>query len=228
MDTRTNLLRGDFNENNIVNLGNFVKHDDLLMIREETNRLLKSFGVKRDFLMKHTRGTPRKMVNVSGKDIINNSNGIMDLYQDQKYRKHIEDIVGEPIFDCPYVQEKIVITKMSDPGDTHGWHWDDYSLALITFIEAPLAESGGFLQCISTPAWDKKSDEFYDFFIKKPVNSYEFKAGESYLMNAKKSLHRVHPILDANATRIIINFAYALREDLEEDMTHETVDELWS
>jgi hypothetical protein len=61
----------------------------------------------------------------------------------------------------PYEPEQFVITALDQDGDTHGWHWDDYSFALVWIIDCPPVAYGGFVQCVPHTEWDKNDPRLH-------------------------------------------------------------------
>jgi hypothetical protein len=199
--------------------------DDL---EREAERLVASHGVRREFRMRPTGGTPRRMTNVAQAAIEASSPLVQRLYDNLLLRDVLASIARAPVFDCPYRPERYVITKLHQVGDTHGWHWDDYSLALVWILKAPPVEAGGIVQCLPGTRWDKRDPKIISQFVDHPIRSYHFVSGEAYLMNARTTLHRVYPLVCEGAERLILNCAFALTEDISDDVSHETVEQLWS
>jgi hypothetical protein len=199
--------------------------DDL---EREAEQLVARHGVRRDFRMRPTGGTPRRMTNVAQSVIEANSALVTRIYDHPLLRSALRSIAQAPVFDCPYRPERYVVTKLHQAGDTHGWHWDDYSLAVVWVLRAPPLEAGGILQCVPGTRWDKKGPKVLAQFVGHPVCSYHFAPHEAYLMNARTTLHRVYPLVREGAERLILNCAFALEEDFSDDVTHETVEQLWS
>jgi hypothetical protein len=188
--------------------------------------LVDTSSVRREMLFKETDYTPRRMRNVRRAEIFERASVIPDVYYAQPLLNAMRHVVGEPVHACPYEPEQCVITRLEKDGDTHGWHWDDYSFALVWVIEAPAAEDGGFVQCVPRTAWDKESPRINRAFVSRPIYSMELFPGDLYLMRTDTTLHRVYPLKAGQRT--IINMAFASTNDLQREMSHETMDSLWA
>ncbi|MET9340059.1 MULTISPECIES: HalD/BesD family halogenase [unclassified Nonomuraea] len=188
--------------------------------------LIEESGVRRDLRFKETGGTPRRMRNVTRAEIAERSSVIPALYESEALVGLLSEIVDEPVLACPYEPEQYVITRLEHNGDTHGWHWDDYSFALVWVVECPPAEHGGFVQCVPGTTWNKQDPAIHRAFLGNPTLSFEVRAGDLYVMRTNTTLHRVYPI--SAGVRTIINMGYAAKSDLETVLTHETMDTLWA
>jgi hypothetical protein len=212
----------------IVRLPALLSSEDCQVVLDEACGLLSAHGKRRDFTMEQTDGSPRRMRNVGGRDIVAQSPMLCELYENRHLKALISAVIGEPALTCPYEQERMVITSLHKPGDTHGWHWDDYSVALVWVLQAPPLECGGVVQCIPHTRWHRESPQILQQIVSNPVHTYYFSSGEAYLMQARNTLHRVHPIVKPCCERIIMNFAFATKVDADVGDSHETVDALWS
>ncbi|MDA0642170.1 HalD/BesD family halogenase [Nonomuraea ferruginea] len=193
--------------------------DDVLSLIEES-------GVRRDLRFKETGGTPRRMRNVTRSEIAEHSALIPAVYRSEALVGLLAEIVGEPVLACPYEPEQYVITRLEHSGDTHGWHWDDYSFALVWLVQCPPPEHGGFVQCVAGTRWDKSDPAIHRALLDNPIWSFEVGAGDLYVMRTNTTLHRVYPI--TAGVRTIVNMGYASKPDLETVMSHETMDALWA
>jgi hypothetical protein len=214
--------------NGIVRLPPLLAAEDQELLLAEATALLKECGQRRDFNMRLTDGSPRRMRNVGGNEIIPKSPMLSSFYDSPALRELVSAVIGEPALTCPYLRERIVITSLQQPGDTHGWHWDDYSIALIWVLQAPPVECGGLVQCIPHTRWNRESPEILKHLVSSPIHTYYFGSGEAYLMQTRQTLHRVHPLVKEGCERIIMNFAFATQADGDVGDRHETVDALWA
>ncbi|WP_433931763.1 hypothetical protein AB3662_45570 [Sorangium cellulosum] len=217
----------EFDVSSIVKISELFPSSLFEVLEKEAARLVDNHGVRREFSMEATDGTPRRMTNVAQSLIELHSPVIENLYRDPLLRKAICAIVGRPILDCPYAPERYIITKLHRLGDTHGWHWDDYSIAVVWILRAPPMEAGGILQCVPRTEWNKHHPRIVSQFVKLPIWSFHFTSGDVYIMSSRTVLHRVYPILREGVDRLILNCAYALESDLHGESTHETVEKLW-
>ena len=177
--------------------------------------------------MKSTNNTPRNMTNLDFDDL-STAKVLQSSYYDSAFQKLISNLVNEDIYECPYEKERMVATWLHNTGDSHGWHWNDYSLAVIWILKALPIEAGGVVQYIPTTNWDKDNPKIIEHLVNGRIRSAYFPSGSVYLMQTAKNLHRVHPILDDKHDRMILNFAFALQADLDREIDHTTVEELWS
>jgi hypothetical protein len=118
------------------------------------------------------------------------------------------------------------MTKQERAGDTHGWHWGDFSFTLIWIIEAPGIESGGMLQCVPHTDWDKADPRVHEYLVKYPIKSYYHRTGDIYFLRTDTTLHRTVP-LTHDTTRIILNTCWASEANIRRAGTHETMDALF-
>jgi hypothetical protein len=192
----------------------------------EVLQLLERNGVRRDIRFQQTGNTSRKMRNVRRDEIARLSRVVPALYESAGIRQILSVIAGDDVLPCPYAPEQFVITCLERDGDTHGWHWDDYSWALVWIIECPPISAGGFVQCVPGTKWDKANPNINQAFISHPIHSIELAPGDLYFMRTDTTLHRVYPVLGGRRT--IINMGYASPQDLDKRISHETMDSLWS
>ena len=155
-----NRKADEFAANSIVRLSALFTGSFYHDMEQEADMLVKRCGVRRDLRMHSSGCTPRRMTNVAQPVIAGHCPLVMYIYRNTLLRSAISSIVRAPVFDCPYRPERFVITRLHQLGDTHGWHWDDYSLAVVWVLRrAPPPEAGGILQCVSGTRWDKKRSE---------------------------------------------------------------------
>jgi len=193
---------------------------------DEVLQLLEHQGVRRDLRFKETGNTPRKMRNIRRDEIARLSRVVPALYNSEVIRQPLSVVAGDDVLPCPYEPEQFVITCLERDGDTHGWHWDDYSYALVWIIECPPIAAGGFVQFVPGTKWDKAKPNINQVFISHPIHSIELVPGDLYFMRTDTTMHRVYPV--SGGRRTIVNMGYASPQDLEKSISHETMDNLWS
>ncbi|MBF6150231.1 HalD/BesD family halogenase [Nocardia nova] len=189
-------------------------------------RLAERAGIRRDLVVNETGGTPRRMRNVTRAQIAAYASEISRLYRSSAVVSALEQVTGERLFQCPYLPEQFVITRLEAVGDTHGWHWDDYSFALVWVAECPSPEEGGVVECVPDTIWDKRSPRIEQLLQEREVHRLEAGPGEVYLMRTNTTLHRVCPLRQGRRT--IVNMAFATADDLSRKVSHETMDALWA
>lgn len=205
----------------------FIAPDDVIdALGRDVRDLIDEVGTRRELRFKSTGDTPRRMRNARRDQIAAASRLIPAIYGSAALKAMLTQIAGESVLTCPYEPEQYVVTRLEYSGDTHGWHWDDYSFALVWIIDCPPADYGGFVQCVPGTTWDKHDPGIGRALISGPTYSFELAPGDVYLMRASTTMHRVYPI--ASGVRTIINMAFASATDRERQITHETMDGLWS
>jgi hypothetical protein len=205
----------------------FIVSDRLkAVVAREVLGLVEGSGIRRDLRFEATGNTPRRMRNVRRAEIAESSILIPVIYRSVALNALLTEIVDEPVLPCPYEPEQYVVTRLERTGDTHGWHWDDYSFALVWVIECPPADFGGFVQCVPGTTWDKQAPAINRALLSGPTYSFELHPGDLYLMRTNTTLHRVYPI--TTGVRTIINMGFASAGDLDRRISHETMDDLWA
>jgi hypothetical protein len=137
---------------------------------------------------------------------------IRSVYDSEALRSALQAIVGESLAPCPSKDEEFLITRQEKVGDTHGWHWGDYSYALIWIVETPPVEHGGMLQCVPHTRWDKSSPKINQYLCENQITTYGFRSGDVYILKTDTTLHRTVP-LNRDAVRIILNMTWGSMQD---------------
>jgi hypothetical protein len=138
-------------------------------------------------------------------------------------------IAGQSVHRVPYAPEEYIINNQATHGDTHGWHWDDYSFALVHVVESPDPLSGGRIEYIPNVAWDKEQSGqcIKAALEERLITSMHVQAGETYLMKTNTTMHRVSPLL-GNTNRIAIIYSFASESDLTDaSIEHETMEAIY-
>ncbi len=217
-----------FFANSVMDITKFVRPQIIERVADEADKLVARFSHRRDMKIPSTAHTPRRMDNVGHATIRAQSPFLVDVYRDGSLLGLLSNILGEEVQLCPYDPEKMVITCLSKKGDSHGWHWDDYSLALVWVLEAPQPESGGVLQCVPNTKWNRTNPKIIEQFLVKPITTYHFPSRSVYLMRSNTTLHRVYPLHGENARRVVLNSTYALQEDLGRQIDHSSMEQLFA
>jgi hypothetical protein len=194
-------------------------------IKAEVNRLLDQFGERRDLQLKSTDYTSRKMVMVEGPNIGSNSPIIWSLYNSPNLNRILSTIAREPVFFCPDINEELFMARQEKKGDTHGFHWGDYSFALIWILQAPPIEAGGLLQCVPHTSWNKKKPRINEYLCRHPIDTYYFSSGDIYFLRTDTTLHGTVPLC-RDATRVMFNMTYAGQANRELSISEQ--DNWWS
>jgi hypothetical protein len=219
-------LQKQFRTQHLVPLRGFLSPQLLEAMRAEAIGIMDEHGVQRDLVLEITDNTPRHMKTV-GQPVIKEHGPLIDaFYFSPEVKNFISEVVGEEAFTCPYAGEHYVISRMGRSGDTHGWHWDDYTYGFILVLEAPHYRDGGFVQGVPHTSWDKENPDVHGALLKSQVHSYHLNPGDAYVVKTDTTMHRVHPIR-GEARRTIVNMTWVSAEDLTQARTHETNDILF-
>lgn len=225
----TQELQDRFKRDQVVKLGQLVPGEIAESLQSEARQLLASHGKRRELVLAATGGTPRSYSSVERDHIHRHNGSIRCLFESEAVREYLSRIVGEPVFRVPYAPEEYIINSQNQSGDTHGWHFDDYTYALIWLVDAPGPFDGGRVEFVNFTEWDKAAprDQLVSLLCERTVQSLHIPAGSCYIMKARYALHRVAPILN-NATRTVIVFTFASQNDLDDQtITHETMEQIY-
>ncbi|CAO5159032.1 L-lysine 4-chlorinase [Frankia sp. AiPs1] len=214
----------EFRRFGILRVTNLLNPETTSLVRAETNRLLEQHSERRDLRLATTDFTRRSMSVVPSEKVAAHSDAISMLYQDADLLAMLEAIAGEKLHPCPKKDEEFLITRHERKGDTHGWHWGDFSYALIWVPEAPPIEVGGLLQCIAHTSWNKADPKINQYIVENPITTYYFASGDAYLLRTDTTLHRTIPFRE-DAVRVILNMTWAAARDLRR--TYTTDDRWW-
>jgi L-lysine 4-chlorinase len=218
--------RKRFLEEGLVFVPQACPPDLLAAVLAEVDRLIEGYAVRQDFMMPATSNTPRRLRSVRRSYIAENSGLIPAVYRSPVLLGLASRIAGEEVVLCPYEDEQFVISRLTERGDTHGWHWDDYAYGMVWVLEAPPLEDGGFVQCVPGTQWNKQDPRLYETLCSHPIRSYAAKSGDLYFLRSDTTLHGVYP-LQRPSRRTILNLAWANRADLDREVSHETTDNLY-
>lgn len=188
--------------------------------------LIEGRSVRRDLTFAETSNSPRRMRNVTAADIRQHNGVVRRLYESPALLGALSAAAGEPVLPCPYEPEQYVITHLERPGDTHGWHWDDYSFGVIYVVEVPPTDLGGFVQTVPNTSWNKAKPRVFQHLVDNPILSHALRPGDMYLLRTDTTLHRVHPV-EPGGRRTIVNMAFAAERDLRKQISHETMEDLF-
>lgn len=206
-------LYNRFRRDGFIKVRGVVSDEVRESVRDEVLRLLDKNAERRDLLLETTGGTPRFMSVVRSEFIAAESELINRIYRCDALVSALSRIAGEALYPCPSADEEFLITRQEKVGDTHGWHWGDFSFALIWIIDTPALEAGGMLQCVPHTAWDKSRPRIHDYLCANPIATHGFVPGDLYLLRTDTTLHRTVP-LNRDARRIILNMTWAAAKDV--------------
>jgi len=206
-----------FHRSGIVTVTDLLREETRQAVRAEADRLLDKYAERRDLRLATTDYTRRSMSVVPSEMIAGDSELVTSVYRDGTLLRNLEAVAGERLHPCPKADEEFLITRQERAGDTHGWHWGDFSFAMIWILEAPPIEVGGLLQCVPHTEWDKQAPRIHDYLVENPIDTYYFATGDVYFLRTDTTLHRTIP-LRQDATRIILNMTWASAKDLNRNL----------
>jgi hypothetical protein len=195
-------------------------------LEKEADQLLEEHGKRVNLLIQSTGNTPRKYVTVSRDKVFANAPAISTLYSSEVMLQLMEQVTQAKAITCPYEQEQIVVNKMSEPGDTHGWHWDDYTYSLVLVLEAPRSKSGAQVECVDGTQWDKRKARVKEYLESNSIQTLSLQSGSAYLLLGKRVMHRVSPMQE-NDSRKIICFTYATQEEQNIKIEHSSMEDIY-
>jgi hypothetical protein len=216
-----------FRREGYTKLRGLVPDSIFAQVTDEVKTLLDRHSRRIDIQLKETGDSPRKMHTVSAAEIGRDSELISAIYSSASLKNVLGQIAEADVLPCPWEGEKYVIIRQDQPGDTHGWHWGDFSFTLIWIIEAPGPEVGGMLQCVPHTNWDKQNPRVHEYLLDNPIRTYANVTGDLYFLRSDTTLHRTIPLRSA-ATRIILNTCWASESDTKRSATHETMNAMFS
>lgn len=205
-------LRDQFSRELFVQLPKLLKADRLAGI-VSASRAVVRYSCRRDFVMPEYE-TPRKLIPTGGRKIAEHSPLLHDLYFNTELRDFVASVVGQPIFDCQHPDEHIVLNHLAEHGDTHGWHLDDPTWALVLILESPDTCDGGVVEIVRP---DTRLEAFLAESTRDIVErakslglivGLDLRPGDAYLLRADRCLHRVSPLASSSARRTALNFAF--------------------
>jgi hypothetical protein len=191
--------------------------------------LLSKSAERREMIINQSGGTPRSYSSVGRNEIYNNGSIIPSFFNSNSILKFLSEIVGEELFKVPYSPEEYIINSQNRSGDTHGWHWDDYTFALVWVVEAPDVLNGGRVEFIPRVPWKKNDTRTWlkQVLEERPIQSRHIAAGQCYLLRASEALHRISP-LTGDTRRTVIVFTYATASDLDNpEISHESMEAIY-
>jgi len=201
-------LRNSFARDGFLKIREVVTDELRDAVRQEVFRLINAQLERRDLYLATTDNSLRHMSVVRSEFIAQESGLIVELSKSTVLLDALSRIADVKIVPSVSKDEEYLITKQERKGDTHGWHWGDYSFALIWIIETPALAKGGMLQCVPHTYWDKANARINEILCENPISTYGFESGDVYLLRTDTTLHRTVPLAE-DATRIILNMTWS-------------------
>jgi len=212
---RTRTLAEIFSRDGVVVMSDLIPKRTWTMVSDEVRRLLDAFAERRDLFLATTSYTPRKMSVIMSNTLQAESPLVMRVYEHAGLRDSLGRIARDEMVCYPAPDEAGFISKQERAGDEHGWHWGDFSFALLWLIEMPPVECGGLPQCVPHTSWDKSNPRVYEYLCDRMIQTHRVKTGDVYLQKTNTTLHRTMP-LNKDATRIMLNLTYGSPSDPKE------------
>lgn len=212
-DWEITALSHQLQRDGFLKVGHLLTPEAKRIVRDDVIRLIDRFSERNELSLETTGGTPRRMSTVRSELISEHGREVPLVYRSPELVDILEKIAGEKLSPCPSKDEEYLITKQEKVGDTHGWHWGDYSYALIWIIDTPPTEFGGMLQCVPHTRWNKKDPRINYYLSNNAIKTYSFVPGDVYFLKTDTTLHRTVP-LSQPGVRIILNMTWANAQDL--------------
>lgn len=226
---RIDELREEFLVDGFIRFPDFATPEVRAAVSAEVRFLLDVAARRRDVTIAATDHSPRRYEAVGRNAIFENAVLIPWLYRSPQLMRFVAGVTGEEeIITAPHVPEEILISRMTRAGDSHGWHWDDYPYAVIWVVDAPpRPDDGGFLEFIPSTRWDKRNPRVQEHLDAHEIKRGDIAEGMLYILKADTALHRVAPLTRDGLRRTVLVYTYATPADLEREVTHETLEEVY-
>jgi hypothetical protein len=221
-DHAVRKLSQHFRREGYVKLRGLVPDDLFQEVSDEVYRLLDLHERRIDIHLAETGNSPRFMSTISQQSIASSSELIPAVYESEAMMGFLSRLAAQPVVQCPWDEEKYIAIRQHKKGDTHGWHWGDFSFTVIWIIEAPSAEFGGQLQTIPHTDWNKEDPRVEEYLEERPITTRGHVTGDIYFLRSDTTLHRTIP-LNADRTRVILNTCWGSESDAKKEPTHETM-----
>lgn len=212
-----------FKEDDYVELESFLPPALAHRAEQELADLYDTRSRRRDILVPSTGNTPRNFSNLDRDVLLAGSSVIPAVFDCPALLKRLSEIAGQEVLPVPYVPEEYISARMDRPGDVHGWHWDDYSFAVVWVVKSTPEGCGGDVEYIPDTFWDKENPRLEHYLATREIRRRHPASGTAYLMRTDTSLHHVTPIAEG-VERIMVCFSYCSLEDLDREVTHDTMD----
>lgn len=228
LEERMGELQREYAPEGYLKIDDFAPPEVWAAVADEVEQLLATAAHRRDLTVASTGNSPRRYDAIARDDIIDRSALIPSLYRSPTLLRFLAGITGEEkIIHVPHEPEEVLITRMAEPGDSHGWHWDDYPFAMIWLIDAPPAEDGATVEFIPHTTWEKENPRIDEHLTEHEIRRHNPATGSIYLLRADTALHRVSPLTREGAVRTVLVFSFATPADLEREVSHESMEDVY-
>ncbi|HTV73209.1 MAG TPA: hypothetical protein VME66_05865 [Candidatus Acidoferrales bacterium] len=219
--------QAQFSRDGFSQIAQLVPEAVRVTVERDVARCLERGGRRRNLRIRATAQTPRVYRSVDRDAVFAFAWTIPSLYRSPAFLRVLGELTGErDLIPSPYEPEEIVINCMERADDEHGWHWDDYRYSLVWVHKAPRRGNGGEVQFVPNTFWNKRDPQVEHYLRRGPVESRYIEEGAAYLIRGDILMHRVSPLREDDL-RIITCFTYAGRDELDRDVSHETLEELY-
>jgi len=183
--------------------------DTVDLVREEAVHIADKFSNHWKTNLSTTGYTPRDMDVVMNDDIAANNKIINEIYKLPQLRQVLEQISLAQVCDMPERNEELFLSRHHRPGNTHGWHWGDYSYAMCWILVAPPLDGGGHLQCVPHTVWRKDDKDVVNNYLgSNKISTYPFETGDIYYLKTDTTMHRTTPITK-ETLRVMLNMSWS-------------------
>jgi hypothetical protein len=224
-----NYLKNDYKDDLMVVIDDLVPLEIRLAMEDEARRLLQEEALRREVIIAQSGNTPRAYDSVGRNAIREKGQYISAFFDSPSILNLLSRITGEPLYKVPYEPEEFIINSQNRSGDTHGWHWDDYSYALVWVVDEPDVFSGARVEFVPNIPWKKTDtrDWIRNVLTEYTIHSRHVAQGQCYLLRARDALHRISP-LTKESRRTVIVFTYANDLDLADaSLTHDSMEAIY-
>lgn len=224
-----NYLKSDYQEDLMVVIDDLLPHDVREGMETEARRLLSEEALRREVIIAQSGNTPRAYDSVGRNVIREQGEYIPAFFDSPSILNFFSRITGETLYRVPYAPEEFIINSQNKTGDTHGWHWDDYSYALVWVIDEPDVFAGARVEFIPSVPWKKTATREWikDVLTENTIRSRHISQGQCYLLRARDALHRISPLTSASRRTVIV-FTYANDLDLNDpELTHDSMETIY-
>jgi hypothetical protein len=218
-------LRAAYTDSDFAEITSFMPLGIWETALAELESLFLNRSRRRDLVVAQSGNTPRKYTNLD-RDVLLASEVVPAVFQSKALYEYLEAIVGETVYPIPYVPEEFIAARLHKAGDVHGWHWDDYTFALVWIFKMPDEENGGSLEYVKRAPWNREEPQVDKLVACGPVLRRHPRVGSAYLLKADTALHRVSP-LRYDAERMIVCYSFATIADLTRDVDHDSMETLF-
>ncbi|KUF18899.1 HalD/BesD family halogenase [Streptomyces silvensis] len=219
-------LRQSYQQSDFAEIPAFMPDDVFHSTLRELEELFHHQSHRREVHIEQSGGTPRRFNTLARDVIAQGSSVIPAVFASPAMRAALEEIVGEKVLPVPYEPEQYIATRLHETSDVHGWHWDDYTWALVWIFKMPDEGHGGSLEYVKGVPWEPENPRVEEYVATGPVIRRHPAAGSAYLLKAGSALHRVSP-LSCAAERMMVCFSFASTTDLEDERSHESIQALF-